>query len=113
MKKHLSPGAKIWIICVVLLTFTATIGGVAIYQIDRMNRHLRSISANSLPAIFSLGKAEGFGKDIRGKMRSYIVADKPAEKKQNQAQFLDLERQLTSELEKYRDFLKDDREREL
>ena len=113
MKKHLSPGAKIWIICVVLLTFTATTGGVAIYQIDRMNRHLRSISANSLPAIFSLGKAEGFGKDIRGKMRSYIVADKPAEKKQNQAQFLDLQRQLTSELEKYRDFLKDDREREL
>src|ERR1039457_383285 len=113
MKKHLSPGAKIWIICVVLLTFTATTGGVAIYQIDRMNRHLRSISANSLPAIFSLGKAEGFGKDIRGKMRSYIVADKPAEKHQNEVQFVDLERQLTAELESYRGFVTADYEREL
>src|SRR5580704_10175149 len=99
MKKHLSPGAKIWTVCLVLLTFTAATGAVAVYQIDRMNGYLRPISANSLPAIFSLGRAEGFGKDIRGKMRSSIVADKPSEKQQNETQFLELERQLTSELE--------------
>jgi hypothetical protein len=113
MGKRLSPGAKTWIICLVLLAFTAGTGVVAIYQIDQLNRRLRSISANSLPAVFSLGKAEGFGKDIRGKMRSYIVAEKPAEKHQNEVQFVDLERQLVSELDKYRGFLDDDQEREL
>jgi len=113
MNKRLSPGAKIWIICVVLLGFTASTGAVAIYQIDRMNGQLQSISSNSLPAIFSLGKAGGFGKDIRGKMRSCIVADKPAEKHTNEAQFADLERQLTAEMEGYRSFLKDSQEREL
>jgi methyl-accepting chemotaxis protein len=113
MKKYFSPGAKIWIICLLLLSFTAGTGAVAVYQIDQMNRRLRLISSNSLPAIFSLGKAEGFVKDIRGKMRSYIVADKAKEKQQNEAQFLDLERQLTSELERYRVFLNDDQEREL
>ena len=99
MKKHLSPGAKIWIICLLLLAFTASTGAVAVYQIDKMNQRLRLISTNSLPAVFSLGKAEGFGKDLRDKMRSYIVADKETEKHQNQLQFVDLERQLTSELE--------------
>jgi methyl-accepting chemotaxis protein len=112
MKKHLSPGAKIWTICLLLLSFTAGTGTVAVYQIDQMNRRLRLISTNSLPAIFSLGKTEGFSKDIRGKLRSYIVADKIADKRQNEEQFLDLERQLTAELEKYSVFLNDDQERE-
>ena len=113
MKKKLTPSAQIWIICVVLLGFTASTGAVAVYQINGMNRHLQLITGNSLPAIFSLGKAEGFGKDIRGKMRSYLVADKPAEKNQNEAQFTSLERQLSKELETYRTFVKSDREREL
>ncbi len=113
MSKQLSPGAKIWIICLLLLAFTAGTGAVAVYQIDRMNGHLQAISANSLPAIFSLGRAEGFGKDIRGKMRSYIVADKPSEKQLNEVQLVDLERQLTVELQRYRDFLNDGHERDL
>jgi len=113
MKKHRSPGAKIWIICLLLLGFTAGTGSVAIYQIEQMNRRLRLISTDSLPAIFSLGRAEGLVKDIRGKMRSYIVADKAEEKRQNEVQFVALEHQLTAELEKYRVFVNDDQERDL
>ncbi len=111
--KHLSPGARIWVICVVLLAFTASTGAVAVYQIDQMNARLRAISSNSLPAIFSLGRAEGFAKDIRGKMRSYIVADKAEEKRQNENQFMALERQLAAELLQYRNFLREEREQEL
>jgi methyl-accepting chemotaxis protein len=113
MKHYLTPGAKIWIICFVLLAFTASTGAVAVYEINAMNQKLRSITGNSLPAVYSLGRAEGFGKDIRGKMRSYIVADKPAEKYQNETQFAKLEQQLVAELESYRRFLDTDREREL
>jgi hypothetical protein len=113
MKKNLTPRAKIWIICLVLLAFTASTGAVAVYQISGMNRALRSITSNSLPAIYSLGKAEGLGKDIRGKMRSYIVADKPAEKNQNETQFNSLDRQLTSELATYRKYAEGELERGL
>ena len=111
--KGLTPGGKIWFICIVLLGFTASTGAVAVYQIRSMNVRMRSITENSLPAIYSLGKAEGFGKDIRGKLRSYIVADKAAEKKQNEGQFLGLERQLKSELANYGGFVRTGREREL
>jgi methyl-accepting chemotaxis protein len=113
MGKNLTPGAKVWMISFVLLGFTASTGAVAVYQINGMNRQLRLITANSLPAIYSLGKAEGFGKDIRGKMRSYIVADKTADKNQNEAQLIGLERQLASELATYQGFLNSDRERDL
>jgi hypothetical protein len=90
MRRFLTPGAKIWLICILLLGFTVITGAVSVLQIDGMNRHLRSITAQSLPAIYSLGIAEGYGKDIRGKMRSYIVADKAADKNQNEAQFTNL-----------------------
>jgi methyl-accepting chemotaxis protein len=113
MNRHVTPGAKIWIICIVLLGFTASTGGVAVYQINGMNRQLGSVIGNSLPAIYALGKAEALSKDIRGKMRSYIVADNPKEKKQNEMQFTDLEHQLTAEIENYSNFADDAQEREL
>lgn len=113
MSRSLTPGAKTWLICIVLLGFTASTGAVAVYQIRAMNRQLRSLTENSLPAVYALGKAEGFGKDIRGKLRSYVVADKPSEKKQNEAQFTTLEQQLTSELANYRRYLRDAQERQL
>jgi CHASE3 domain sensor protein len=113
MRRFLTPAAKIWCICVLLLGFTLITGAVSVLQTNGMNSHLRSITAQSLPAIYSLGIAEGYGKDIRGKMRSYIVADKAAEKNQNEAQFKKLERQLTKEQLNYRRFLVNDQEREL
>ena len=86
---------------------------MAFYQINRMNRQLHLITANSLPAVYSLGKAEGFLKDIRGKMRSFIVAEQADEKRQNEIQLAELERELALEMANYDKFLRDDHEREL
>jgi hypothetical protein len=101
------------LICAVLLGFTVGTGVVAVCQIERMNGRLHAISADSLPAVFSLARTEGLAKDIRGKMRSYIVADKISEKRQNEAQFGNLEQQLVTELQQYSSFVNDDSERML
>lgn len=42
-----------------------------------MTDRLEAISTTSLPAIYSLGRLEGFAKDLRGTMRSHIVTTSP------------------------------------
>jgi methyl-accepting chemotaxis protein len=60
-----------------LVALGAVVGVVFLVKVRVMTARIEAISSTSLPAIYSLGRLEGFAKDLRGTMRSHIVTASP------------------------------------
>ncbi len=79
-------------------------GVFVVLALRSMNGSSQTVSLNSLPAIYALGRADSLAKDVRGKMRSHCVSTDPKEMTQIQADALKLGESFESEMAKYRKF---------
>jgi methyl-accepting chemotaxis protein len=94
---------------IVLLSATLVVLGAgeglfAVHAMRTMNKSSQSVSLNSLPAIYLLGRADSLAKDVRGKMRSHCVSTDRREMAQIQADALKLSASFESEMASYEAF---------
>ncbi len=79
-------------------------GTLAVLAMRAMNASSQNVSMNSLPAIFVLGRADSFAKDVPGKMRSHCVSTNRKEMAQIQADALKLGESFEKEMAAYEKF---------
>jgi hypothetical protein len=95
---------KIVLLSATLVVLGACEGLFAVLAMKTMNRSSQSISLNSLPAIYVLGRADSLAKDARGKMRSHCVSSDRKEMAQIQADALKIGQSFESEMKSYASF---------
>lgn len=79
----------------------ALVGVVFVMEMNAVTGRLEAISSTSLPAIYSLGRLQGFAKDLRGTMRSHIVTATPEGKSKAGKDLEQLQKGFTEELSAY------------
>ena len=79
-------------------------GTLAVLAMRAMNASSQNVSMNSLSAIFVLGRADSFAKDVPGKMRSHCVSTNRKEMAQIQAEALKLGESFEKEMAAYEKF---------
>jgi methyl-accepting chemotaxis protein len=84
-----------------LVALGALVGIVFFIRTGELSARLEAVSSTSLPAIYSLGRLEGFAKDLRGNMRSHIVTASPEGKAKADKDLAALASGFASELSAY------------
>jgi methyl-accepting chemotaxis protein len=85
----------------ILVALGALVGAGFLIKMRDLSARLAAISSTSLPAIFALGRLEGYAKDLRGTMRSHIVTASPEGKTKIEKDLATLESGFTGELSIY------------
>jgi methyl-accepting chemotaxis protein len=88
-------------------------GLLSVLVMRSMSAESQSIGANSLPAIYTLGRAEAAAKDMRGKMRSHCVSADRAEMAKLTADLTALKASFDKEIESYQSLVRSPAEEQL
>lgn len=105
--------ARIALLSASIVFLGASEGTLAVVAMRAMNAGSQNVSLNSLPAIYSLGRADSLAKDARGKMRSHCVSTDRKEMGQIQADALKIGASFDKEVESYGKFVTSPEERKL
>ena len=113
MKSQMTIGKRISCLSGLLVLFTVTVGVLALVSMARMEAAAQSMIGDSMPGIYSIGRAESVAKDIRGEMLTYVGSDKQEDMVQLESAIAQSQQELRRILEDYEKTITKDRDREL
>jgi methyl-accepting chemotaxis protein len=111
--QRMTVGMKFTLTSAGLIVAAALMGGVSLYNLNRLNDRTQAIIRNPLPGLATISQAEAGFLELRGNTWRHVASPDPADRAAMERSIAELKREVEAKLKNYEKTIEDDEDRKL